>query len=418
MFKICLFDLDETLVRTDDLEDIRKSGVRNDAPEYVARLTSRLQSRADRHIYSIAILNKIRTTFPELKLGIFTRSPRSYAKTVLGWAYPGFHWDIVVAYEDVEHTKPHGDGIDDVMDHFDILHTDHLPAVILVGDSDVDVKSAYNCGCVVTLDKGAWERPWEWAQWQALNHVPDAIIEAPTTLLDVLSAPTAYLPELERRLIDNVPTTKPRFDDIGHFIPTSVGGDRSRHPIHVAGRSFAKYDCLTFRRGWHLLTESIEKNKNSINFPDAWIDTVRTFLEVKFPSPFGPVDIVISTVPHRPGRVARLESFLGQLEASLQNRPIPGRNVRCAPGLLAYKPGVKSNHGDYLGGDDRFINVRDHLYVQQRQWITPQTSFLLIDDVVTTGASLIYARKYLQEAGAGITRVKCLAMAKNISKLF
>lgn len=91
-------------------------------------------------------------------------------------------------------------------------------------------------------------------------------------------------------------------------------------------------------------------------------------------------------------------------------------NVSIAPKLLEYKVGVKSQHNDHLGRDDRFINVRDHLVVKMPELIVAGTYFLVIDDVTTTGASLIYASKYLKAAGA--IDVKCLSMAKNIGNLY
>jgi predicted amidophosphoribosyltransferase len=86
--------------------------------------------------------------------------------------------------------------------------------------------------------------------------------------------------------------------------------------------------------------------------------------------------------------------------------------VSVAPDLLAYKDGVKSQHGDLLNQHDRFVNVRDHLYVKTPKLIQPGLNILVLDDVCTTGASLIYATKYLRDAGAA--DVKCLAVAKNI----
>ena len=118
MFKICMFDLDDTLVRTDDLKDVREACKNNEGRESLKAVKVALTERQGRHIYSLELLRNIRKKYPELKLGIFTRSPRSYANTVLAWAYPTFAWDIVVAYEDVRPTKPYGDGIDLAMGAF------------------------------------------------------------------------------------------------------------------------------------------------------------------------------------------------------------------------------------------------------------------------------------------------------------
>lgn len=413
LFEICLFDLDETLVRTGDLEVLRKSCKNQDDQELLGKLRTELSKRAERHVYSKEILSNIRSEFPRLKLGVFTRSPRSYALAVLEWAYPGFEWDIVVAYEDVKPTKPHGDGIGLAMRKFNV---EDLDRVILVGDSDVDVRSAYNCGCLVVLDKSAWPSERESEHWNAIAHVPDAVINSTKQLLNVLANPAGFLPELERLLeeADSTPRTK-RFDKINHFIPKATGGDTRAYPIHVSGRSFSNYESVQHRKQRHALTESIQAHKNSDTFPETWIKSIRHFINHQFQPIFGKKNIVITVVPHRPGRKPRLENLLQQLKQSFEETPLFKHEVTCLPELLAYKEGVKSQHNDYLDRDQRFINVRDHLCVQQPEKVKAGVSFIVIDDVTTTGASLIYAAKYLQAAGA--QDVQCLSLAKNISNV-
>lgn len=415
MFNICLFDLDETLIRTDDIKELREAGKNNSTPEYQQQVRDGLSRRRDRHIYDQALLQKLRASFSLMKFGVFTRSPRSYARTALEWAYPGFAWDIIIAYEDVRKRKPSGEGIDVAMQHFDMLNAQSLPRTILVGDSDVDVKSAYNCGCVVALDRGDWPSKLEYEHWGALEHVPDAIIDSPAQIFEVLSNPADFLPALERALTPNLRVTRPpRFDKLGHFIPKAAGGGTTPYQIYVCGRSFANYDSVQYRKQWHRLTHSIEANKESDVFPIEWVETVRSFIVANF-VPFMCSEVVVATVPHRPERKARLENFLMQLVNSITANPIRNIKVSCRPDLLAYKPGVRSQHGDHLSRDARFVNVRDHLFVQQSEMINGRAAFLIIDDVVTTGASLIYSQKYLTDAGA--MNVKLLSMAKNVGNI-
>lgn len=411
MFELCMFDLDDTLVRTEDLKDVREACKNIVDPVRLKAVRDGLAGKSDRHIYSSDLLKQIRAKHPKLKLGIFTRSPRSYTDMVLKWAYPGFAWDIVVAYEDVKSTKPNGEGLRLAMDKLEIKHPDR---VVMVGDSDVDVRAAYNCGCVVALDKTAWPFKWPTDHWNAIGHLPDAVIGAPETILDVLAEPDKFLPELERRLAEaSKPAGGLRFDKINHFIPKTVSQDRP-YPIHVCGRSFAHYGSVTERRKWHELTASIEQHKEADEFPDEWIESIRSFIS----SHYGMLSFVrrdakvhVTVVPHRPGRRARLESLLAQLERSLATAPLKRGAVEVVPGLLAYKDGVKSQHLEHLNAQERFINVRDHLFVNKPK-IAAGATVLVLDDVCTTGASLIYATKYLQDAGA--SDITCLALAKNV----
>lgn len=412
MFEICLFDLDDTLIRTADLKQVREACKNNSNPLNLRKLIVGLASQPDRFIFDLELLYRIRSAFPTLNLGIFTRSPRSYVITVLQWAYPNFNWDIIVAYEDVKQTKPHGEGIDKAMYAFGVTQLDK---VLLVGDTDIDVRASYNCGCVIALTVSAWPKKREYDHWKALEHVPDAIISAPDELLDVLDNPAAYLPELERLLDgDGAEQTRGvhRFDKINHFISKTADNDSTPYPIYVAGRSFSNYPSICYRKQWHSLTASIAANKESDNFPEEWIFTIRHFIAQKCNTFFSVANVVVTVVPHRPGRKARLEKLLTQLTRSIADEPIKNCVVICQPELLSYREGVKSQHNDFLNRDARFVNVRDHLVVQHPELVKARTFYVAIDDVTTTGASLIYTSKYLKLAGA--TEVKCLSMAKNI----
>lgn len=409
MFKICLFDLDNTLVRTEDLKDVREA-CKNHRDTKAVRAT--LNERRDRHLYGREAIRNIRREYPEMKLGVFTRSPRIYADTVLAWAYPGFPWDIVVAYEDVRHTKPYGDGIDCAMKSFNVRNLDE---VMLVGDEDVDVRAAYHCGCVAVLDRGSWpvgkKRQEHWA---ALTHVPDAVIDSPAGLMHVLADPVSFLPALERLLANDADfPNHARFDRINHFVPGFVGEYNTAFPVHVCGRSFSRYESLENRRQRHELTRLIEEHKDAARFPDTWIHVVRRFVADQYRASTRCMSVLVTAIPARPGRKDRLGSLLAQLRKSLIREPIEGCNVSVSGGVLAFRDGVQSQHNDHLNREQRFANIRDHLIVRSPRKAMEYGSVLVLDDVVTTGASLIGATVGLK--AAGVKDVRCLAMAKSIS---
>ncbi|WP_186073124.1 HAD hydrolase-like protein [Burkholderia gladioli] len=414
MFEVCLFDLDQTLVETEDMKELRESGKNKDDAAYKKQVKESFLAKVDRLIYSEELLLEIRKKFPDLKLGVFTRSPRSYAKAILKAAYPAIQWDVIVAYEDVEHTKPYGEGIDKAMFSFGYKY---ISRVILVGDGDVDIRAAYNAGCVVTLDKTSWKGKYTPDNWHALGHIPDAVIDSPEELLGVLENYQAYLPELERLLSKTDKRVgDARFDRVNKFIPKDAGGDSTAFPIFSCGRSFAGYKSLEWRKKWHELTQSIHDQKEADEFPEEWIQAVRTFISTHFTTLLFGGEIIISVVPHRPGRTPRLEAFLGQLEASYEKKPLKGKaKLSFVPDLLAYKEGVRSNSNDKLNAAERFQNIRDHLFVKRKDVVKKGGKILVIDDVATTGSSLIYAKKYLIDAGAG--EVTCLSIAMNISNV-
>lgn len=414
MFEVCLFDLDQTLVDTEDMKVLRESGKNNNGAEYKQEVQNAFLKRADRLIYSEELLLKIRQKFPQMKLGIFTRSPKSYAKNILKAAYPNFEWDVIVAYEDVRQTKPNGEGIDKAMHSFNY---EHKSKVILVGDGDVDIRAAYHAGCVVALDTSYWDERLTTDNWRALSHIPDAVIESSDKILDVLENYEHYLPELERLLSKTLGRAgRPRFDKVNKFIPREAGGDNTAYPIYSCGRSFSGYKSLECRTKWHALTSSIHAQKEADIFPDEWIESVRKFILSPHLPPVFQGDIVVSVIPHRPGRMPRLEKFLNQLDTSCRLNPLKGGvKLSFVPDLLAYKEGVRSNSNDKLNAIDRFENIRDHLVVQRTDITKKKPSVLVIDDVSTTGSSLIYAKKYL--AAAGARNVTCLSIAMNISNV-
>lgn len=409
MFKLCLFDLDETLIKTSDLEDIRLAGKNNSSPEYLKRLEPAIGNVTARLIYTEELLNKVRASSAGMKLGVFTRSPRSYATFLLGKAYPNIHWEAVVAYEDARPTKPSGRGVEVAMGHVGL--TD--PAdVVLVGDNDVDVCAAYDAGCYVVVDRTSWSSMKSRDQWDAIGHVPDAFITAPKDLLEVLKAPVSFLPDLERRLAGGPDVSSPRFDEIGHFKPRELGGGNMPVRIAVCGRSFSNWPSVAARRASHQLSESIQANKNSEQFPVEWVESVMAFIRKRYGLMLRPRSVVVTVIPHKPGRDPRLENFLSQLGQAISQSRLYARSVVVEPELLRYGPGARSHHREHLNKIERFENVKDNLAVNRMDLVDARTKYLVIDDVTTTGASLFYAVEFLRDAGA--CDVTCLSIAKNV----
>ncbi len=411
VFDVCLFDLDQTLICSNDMTEVRESGKNRTDTEYVKLVQKAYGKAPERHIYSEKLLQDIRVKFPKIKIGVFTRSPRSYAQTVLQLAYPEFVWDVIIAYEDVKKTKPFGDGIDKAMFGFGLKY---INRVVLIGDGDADIRSAYHAGSVVVLDKSSWENKLVRDNWKSLEHMPDAVIDSPSEIMAVLENYECFLPDLERRLSGQKGPS--RFDRVNKFIPKEIGGGTTPYAIYACGRSFSNYDSLKWRRKWHNLSENIQQHKESDSFPDEWVETVRSFISAHYHPKFYTANLLVTVVPHRPGRKPRLEAFLRQLAASYGDAPLgPKSTISFCEDLLAFKESVKSNHGEFLGRLDRFINIRDNLYVNHPKAMTGRNSILVIDDVSTTGSSLIFAKKHLDDAGG--PNVTCLSLAMNISDI-
>jgi len=114
-----------------------------------------------------------------------------------------------------------------------------------------------------------------------------------------------------------------------------------------------------------------------------------------------PMDIDATIMALPSGRRAKRRNGWGHMELILKRLAAKGYTVD--PNCFGRRPGVAQKE---LSREDRYLNMRDRLYL--RRGISP-ASYLLIDDVRTTGATLDAARELLLSAGA--ERVYCLCFA-------
>lgn len=408
---LCLFDLDNTLLRTTDLSPFRgRENVGVSSVDYTRRLlaTAFGSGVPSRLLYTASQLAELRRRFPMMRWGVFTRSPRHYALTLLGHAYPEFNWDVVVAFEDVEQTKPHPNGIVKAARETGVARPNQ---VALVGDEKIDVVCAHRAGCWSFIDQASWH-PRTKEHWWALERMPDALFEGADELSRLLAAPGLGLPELEYLIAgQQLEGRRRRIDKINHFFPREHGD--GYEPIHVLGRLFGEYEEISRKRRDHVLTRQIHEHKDAQVFPDAWVNAILQF--VKNEGGFSR-HVVVTVIPFKPGRRPRLESLLAQVATAHVPTPrrgtfIPPNEFTFIPDVLAFRPGAVSSHGNRLSAAQRFSNVGENLYVQRAEAVEGK-HVIVLDDVVTSGATLLWAHRYLTRAGAA--RVSCLALAKAI----
>lgn len=410
-FDLLLFDLDDTLIRSADLEPFR--GVENTGrvpASYVNDLRTQARSRGDRIIYSGEFLAGLRRSHPQLRFAVFTCSPRVYASTLLDLFYPDFPWDAVVAYEDVARTKPHPDGVISAMRATGI---EQPWKVVLVGDGVNDVTSAYRAGCWAFLDTTTWPAHRSQTHWRTLKMMPDAVFRRPNGLARALEHPQQGMPLFERLIHGDrrVESPEGRIERINHFPPCDAPENGIHLPIDVMGRLFSDYGDLDARRSWSAGTHSVLEHKDANEFPEAWVRAVRMYLE-RQPEVVSNQPAILTVIPAKPGRTPRLERLLTQIQRSHREIPIRGATRLAFQGVLQYRDGAQSHHGNHLGKSERFNNVRENLFVHPESNVRGKHVFV-IDDVATTGASLYFADWYLSEAGAA--SVRCMALTKAIS---
>jgi hypothetical protein len=273
-----------------------------------------------------------------------------------------------------------------------------MQSVVLVGDETSDIQAAYHAGCLAFLERGGWKEPNE----HALEKVPDAQVKGPGSLLHAIQDLADRLPSLESAMVVQAPKRESaRFDPVNHFDP-----EGRKYVVHVAGRLFVDSSDLAARRLFHGVTQSILDNKNSTHFPEAWISALIRFISMQLNHQ---KQVVVTVVPAKSGRTSRLEKLLAQLED--QSPYHLRRRCRFIADLLAFGEAAASHSGLHLGKRERMANAQSNLFVKCPD-SAADGDIVVIDDVVTSGATLIAAHKKLTEVGA--RSVTCLALAKSV----
>lgn len=408
--QLCLFDLDNTLLRTDGLERFLGCDRANQLGDraYTHELLDAFNNHYGRLLYTQEDLEALQEQYPYMCLGVFTQSSPQYATTLLKHAYPEIKWDVVAVSKDIHEAWPRPEVIELAAQRTGVRRRDE---VALVGDQMTDISCAYQAGCWAFLDTSSWETRVR-DNWNALSLIPDALIEGADELRQLLASPYLGTPELEY-LVSGMrhKDRRLRVDKINHFFPNEIGGGPV--PIHILGRLFTEYKSIRYRREWHALTNQILAHKDAIEFPTTWIDSILNFVRKDVATRS---DTIVTVVPFKPGRTPRLERMLEQLSwAYIFHPEFTGQEVPplvFAPDVLAFRPGAISSHKNYLSRDQRFANTGKNLYVNRPQEVRGK-HVIVIDDVTTTGATLLYAHRHLIEAGA--RTVSCLSLSKAIS---
>jgi phosphoglycolate phosphatase-like HAD superfamily hydrolase len=413
-FDLLIFDLDNTLLRTDSVAAFRGYEFVEAQPAAYHQQLQATAAAGVTPVYPQDFFQALRQSYPALKLAVFTRSPRPYVDTLLAAYYPLVRWDAVVAFGEVEHMKPEPDGILAIAEKVGVNDGER---VVVIGDHKTDIQAAYRVGVWAVSEESTWTYPLPFDQQHVVERVPDGRVKGPDELLPFLNAPWDRVPLLEAwaHTPAGRDTMAPRrIDSLQHFDKSGVAKEDRRRGMWInwLGRRFRDDEADEYRRGWHPLTHEIEAHKDAAVFPAHWTSAIRQAIVDRAQYCRGR-DAYVTVIPAKPGRVPRLEHLLGQLAQSVVAQPIfAPRTLHFADDVLAYREGVRSNHGEHLGIADRFINIRDHLFVRNPAWVEGK-SFIVLDDVVTTGATLFYAHHYLMDNGAA--SVQSISFTKAVS---
>lgn len=422
-FDLLLFDLDDTLLNSGNLEEFRGAkNLNNSNPLYLRALKEAAAGLSP--LVPENLLLQLKTSFPKLRLGIFTRSPRQYAQTLLNLFFPEVTWDCIVAFEDVSgRTKPAPEGVFYAAKKLGIRD---LSRVAVIGDQAADVISAYQAGASAVLFTMAWGSDWQRLaepklkrdHYDSIGFIPDAIIESADRLETFVTDPQRFIPALEAADATDGTLTIPnpvRVDIRKHF--NNLEGN-PRAPlwitVSILGRYFSenasgsRFDFSRRKRS-HRVSERLLLAKDGVPYPGSWASCTATYLQsmrkrhLSNRNPF-----IVCSIPS--GGTSgiggdRLKEFLNRLSSLIGNDGVIIDN-----NLLSFRDGVRSNKT--LNQLERFENVRDHLMVTKPDTVAG-AYVVVLDDIVTSGATFFYADRFLKEAGAA--HIHCVALAQSIS---
>lgn len=408
--KLCLFGLDDILLETTGLGEFRDRQYLENPGEipgytmgdqYNAALLAAFGRGPGRSIYTVEQLAVIRKHCPTLKMGIITGSPRHYTRTLLAHAYPGFDWDVIIANEDLESEGGFASGISLAMQRTGVADP---ASVMFVGDNGNHLEAAFDVGCWAALEMSGFPPSLENEHFRLRERAWDGLLKGYQDLIGLINQPWRYLPELDAVSAKGTENFKPRRLKVSYQDPIP-SSSATRMPVVALGRYFA--GSRRNRATWHGLTAEMLEFKRSASFPRTWLAVLQT--AVKGIAHYRQSALVITVMPAKPGSRPRMEMLLAALASEL------GSYYGCeyVDDVLEFDEGVKSSHLEKTSKARRFYIAQKFLGVKKPEQIRGR-DIVLIDDIVTSGASLVSARSLLDAAGAAT--VTCMALAQAITE--
>lgn len=371
--KAVIFDLDNTLAATDHLATYRRNRDQSGLESALRTQTPEV------HNELLAVLEQVSEYVP---VAVVTVAPRWYAERILNLLFPSFKWATIVTYEDVARPKPFPDAFRLAAERLNVDPT----YILVVGDSRDDIEAAYHAGMQTAL------ATWHFRDEEGLRFVPDTVLDTPGDLLHYLTSPVLGLPYLEAWLMDE---DWEELDWIPPFPATTSVPGQPGLPVGILGRYFPNYDQTLKLHEKHLLSQQIitKERPGPFQIPEPWIHPLAQLVACQ------QVDI-ITVIPAKPGKDQRLERLLELIKVE--------GNKEYLPDLLRFTPGMKDVKR--LSAPEKYAEVSAHLTVNGN---CAGKRVLVLDDVLTQGATMQAATDKLLEAGA--SAVERMAIAKTVS---
>lgn len=389
IIKSVIFDLDNTLLNTNRLEDARRKGRRDEVKNKLDEMEL-FPKVADllNHIHSLG-----------LPMALVTNSPRWYADMVLDKFELNKIFPVVITYNDVApDVKPSPRGIEIALRNLGVVAG---PDVLYVGDSDDDVEAAYRANIIPLAPSWATVN-------QKLSKMPAAVVSS-SQLKGIIAGTRHY-----RLFAEEVAQKGKISDTISEFYyaPLDYNGyivapNLKDIEVITLGRYFPTTNALTNKIGSnHHLTQEIERKRESDYVIPHYISKLFAVIIEKSEKYFPPFNVV-TVIPSKPGKIPRLENMLADI-----SKVFEGKGIRFIPDLFVFSAESKSlkQCGDKAA---REAELRlNYTFNERYSQIITGANVLILDDVITTGATISTSKRYLVERG--VKHVLALCLAKNV----
>lgn len=391
------FDLDNTLIGTDKLQEHRKAGgvITDDV----------ITEKTVKYPKAVELVHRVKAQ--GIKIAIVTNSPERYAYKVLRFLGLDF-FDAVITYDDVGPfgIKPDPKGIELAMNR---LGLNKSSKILFVGDNSVDFNAAYAAGVKpVALP---------WGTGEPINQVPAAILNS-ISFMDELGTYEQIALIADRCAEGDTLNIKRKQL---YFVPLNMDGQvvpfkRKDIEVICLGRYFSQRTLISASlHDRHKLSQEITKKDSMPKYvvPNYWVELF-TDVANKLPEYLfgrGASFDYISVIPAKSKKNPRLENLLDRVF----------RNELCADtsslkDLFYFSDGAQSLKK--MGGAHQRteeINRSLHVKDKHKEKIKGK-SFLVFDDVITTGSTLKRARQLLLDLGASKVVFLCMAKTVNVTE--